>query len=75
MKHLNINFFNFFPSIRPKGDAPNLTYIMKKLKNVHINRPRGGGPMSDLGTEPYFDSAMVEPQFQPIFTILCYIFL
>ena len=25
---------------------------MKKHKNVHINRPGGGGPMSDLGKLP-----------------------
>ena len=31
----------FFPSITPKYFKPNLTYIMKKHKNVHRNRPGG----------------------------------
>ena len=30
---------------------PDLTYIMKSIKNMHKNRP-GGGPKSDLGTQP-----------------------
>ena len=42
----------FFPSITPKWYAPNLTYIMKKHEKHAQKSAEGGGPMSELGTQP-----------------------